>query len=165
MISLNITDTKNFMSNLLIKDTFDRFLLISADVSTANTFTINGELNKPFFSEEELNNLKDTRYAFWSSIKPFCYSIIKGSKVPLSLKIVFMLSEDDTNAFLNSPPLSGYLQDINGLFINIRYSNGVVNIVTGTSLKSFTLDKSIEHAFDDYIRNFLIASDINFEEL
>jgi len=165
MISLNITDTKNFMSNLLIKDIFERFLLISADISTANTFTINGELNKAFFSEEELDNLKETRYSFWSSLKPFCYSIIKGSRVPLSMKIVFMLSEADTVSFLGQPQLAGYLNDISGLFINVRYSNSVVNIVTGTALKSFTLDKTVEHAFDDYVRSFLTASGIDFEEL
>lgn len=165
MISLNITDTKSFMSNLLIKDIFDRFLLVSADISTANTFTINGELNKPFFSDDELNSLKDTRYSFWCSIKPFCYSLIKGNKVPLSMKIVFMLSEYDADAFLCTPDLSSYSQDISGLFINVRYSNGVVNIVTGTALKSFTLDKTLEHAFDNYVRCFLDEAGINFEEL
>ena len=165
MISLNITDTKNFMSNLLIKDIFDRFLLVSADISTANTFTINGELNKSFFSEDELNDLKDNRYSFWSTVKPFCYSLIRGNKVPVAMKIVFMLSESETKSFLDAPGLNRYSPDISGLFINIRYSNGVVNIVTGTALKSFTLDKSIEHAFDDYVRHFLAVSDINFEEL
>lgn len=164
MISLNITDTKNFMSHLLIKDTFDRFLLVSADISTANTFTIDGKLNKPFFSEDELNLLKDTRYSFWSSIKPFCYSLIKGNKVPLSMRIVFMLSPEDINCFFGKPELSSYSQNVNGLFINLRYSNGAVNIVTGTALKSFTLDKTLEHAFDDYIRNFFSSSNVNFEE-
>lgn len=165
MISLNITDTKNFMSNLLLKDTFDKFLLVSADISTANTFNIDGELNKAFFSEEELDTLKDKRYSFWNSIKPFCYSLIKGNKVPLSMKVIFMLSEDNTNTFLCAPALSGYSQDISGLFINVKYSDGIVNIITGTALKSFTLDKTLEHAFDNYIQRFLNEAGINFEKL
>ena len=52
MISLMLKDTRTFMSNLLIKDTFDRMLLSEAVISTAHTYTNNGEINKSVFSEE-----------------------------------------------------------------------------------------------------------------
>ena len=57
MISLILKVTRTFMSNLLIKDTFDRLLLSEAVISTAHTYTINGEINKSFFSEEELSQV------------------------------------------------------------------------------------------------------------
>ena len=55
MLSLTIKDTKNFMSQLLIKEAFDGLFLSEAVIKTANSYTISGELNKDFFSEEEWN--------------------------------------------------------------------------------------------------------------
>lgn len=52
MLSLTIKDTKNFMSQLLIKEAFDGLFLSEAVIKTANSYTISGELNKDFFSEE-----------------------------------------------------------------------------------------------------------------
>ena len=51
MISLRIKDTKVFMSQLLIKDTFDRMLLSEATIKTACSYTINGQINKEYYSD------------------------------------------------------------------------------------------------------------------
>ena len=50
MIALQITSMKNFMNHLLVADTFDPFLLEEATVSTALTVTIDGHINKDFYS-------------------------------------------------------------------------------------------------------------------
>ena len=42
MISLNLTNVKNFMSHLLLKETFDNFSFIEGEVITFNTFHIDG---------------------------------------------------------------------------------------------------------------------------
>ncbi len=164
MISLMLKDTRTFMSNLLIKDTFDRMLLSEAVISTAHTYTINGEINKSFFSEEELSQLSSTTYAEWLSVKPFCYSLIRGSKVPTGMKIIFLLPDTYVSDVLSGADTILTESDINGLFLNIRYSDGNVTVVTGTSLRSFYLDKSVEHAFDKYVRLFFEQSGIAFEE-
>ena len=62
MLSLTIKDTKNFMSQLLIKEAFDGLFLSEAVIKTANSYTISGELNKDFFSEEEWNELPEKSY-------------------------------------------------------------------------------------------------------
>jgi hypothetical protein len=36
--------------------------------------------------------------------------------------------------------------------------------VTGTSLKTFSLEKNIDHAFDKYVRKFLDENEIGYEE-
>lgn len=59
MISLRIKDTKVFMSQLLIKDTFDRMLLSEATIKTACSYTINGQINKEYYSDEEWDNLNN----------------------------------------------------------------------------------------------------------
>lgn len=164
MISLALKDTKTFMSSLLIKDTFDRMLLSEAVISTAHTYTINGAINKAFFSQEELSELPDASHAEWLSVKPFCYSIIKGSKVPTGMKIIFILPEAAVRDVISEAASSITEDDVEGLCLNIRYSEGKVFIVTGTALKTFTLDKSVEHAFDRYIRLFFEQNGIDFEE-
>jgi hypothetical protein len=46
------------------------------------------------------------------------------------------------------------------LGINIRYANGEVVVTTGVSYSIFTLDKSAEKAWDEYIPSFLESNDI-----
>ena len=163
MISLTIKDTKTFMSHLLIKDTFDNMLLSEAAIVTGNTYNINGSINRSFFSDDELASLASPSNSQWSKIKPVCFGLIKGNKVPTSLKIIFLLSEGDTSQLAGQTDINP--EDINGLFINIRYSDSGLTLVTGTSVRTFTLDKSLEHAFDSYVKVFLETSGINYEEI
>lgn len=80
MISLTIKDTKNFMSQLLIKETFDTLYISEADISTAITFSINGSINKDYYTNEEYEQLSLKKYSTWSTVKPICFDIIKGKK-------------------------------------------------------------------------------------
>lgn len=168
MISLTIKDTKSFMSHLLVKDTFDELLLSEAVITTANTFSIDGSINRTFFNDDELSMLKSSKYSLWKNIKPFCFSLIKGNKVPTGMKIIMLLQNDAIERLLDEASLnySGLLPacDINGLFLNISYGDGTATIVTGTSFKTFTLDKTTEHCFDAYIRSFLESNGIGYEE-
>ena len=165
MISLTIKDTKSFMSHLLIKDTFDRFLLSEAIISTANTYTVNGNINKDFFSADELEELSDNTYSAWNTVKPFCFSLIKGNKVPVGMKLIFLLPDDLTDELLAKSQTEYAASNINGLFLNIRYAGGTVTIVTGTSLNIFSLDKTLENTFDSYVRHFLDNAGISYEEM
>ena len=76
---------------------------------------------------------------------------------------IFLLSEGDTSQLAGQTDINP--EDINGLFINIRYSDSGLTLVTGTSVRTFTLDKSLEHAFDSYVKVFLETSGINYEEI
>ena len=46
-------------------------------------------------------------------------------------------------------------ENIANLFLNIKYDKGVLSYTTGTSLNIFTIDKSLEKAFDLYISEFI----------
>lgn len=164
MISLTIRDTKTFMSCLLIKETFDPLWLAEASLSTANTYTINGTVNRAFYTREEFEALDDRRYARWKSIRPFCFQLIKGSKVPSAMKIIFALPDERTQRLIETSGFFCSLSDINGLFINIQYGETGVTVTTGTSLKLFTLDKTLEQAFDQAVRDFLSQAGIPWEE-
>ena len=165
MISLSIKDTKNFMSQLLVKNTFDTLYISEADIATSVTFSINGLINKDYYTQEEYEQLTHKKYSLWSDIKPVCFNLIKGKKVPASMKLVFIFPDSLCKHIISDYSLAYSLPDINALCINIKYFNGCVTITTGTSLNMFTMDKSVDTAFDDYIKKHLYNAGIDYEEL
>ena len=94
MNSISIKDVKVFMSHLLVKNSFDNFLIEEATITTFNTFTIDGHIVKDFYSPEEYDALDSKELSYWRTIKPICYDLIKGNKTPLRFK--FILKADDT---------------------------------------------------------------------
>ena len=53
---------------------------------------------------------------------------------------------------------------VNGLYLNIRYEEGKLFCVTGTSVSIFTLDKTLDMEWDQAVRSFLKKNEIIFEE-
>lgn len=168
MISLKITDVKDFMHKLLVSDEFNRFLLSEATITVYNTFTIDGHINKDFYSGEELEELeldKQNYISYWEKLKPVCFDLIKGKNTPLNFKMVFLLSPSNTEKLLSQSNIALTVNDINGLFLNVKYENGVVNCITGTSIKIFTLDKSLELSWDSMVKKYFTSKNISYEEL
>lgn len=149
MKSINITDVKNFMSKLLIKEDFDNFLLEEASITTFNTFTIDGHIHKNYYTSEEYEVLRNTELSYWSTIKPICFELIKGKKTPSRFKII--LKADENLVVKISEDSSNIL----GLYLNIKYEDGTLNCITATSMKSFTLDKTIDDTWDKYIDTYI----------
>ncbi len=165
MIALQIQDIKNFMGKLLLSATFDNFLLVEGSITTYNTFRINGRLHKDFFTEEELteNGMEHREFSLWKDVKPFCLELIKGKKTPLAFQFTFQLSKENTEKLLASSGITSLQpENISGLLLNVRYDNGALNCITATNLNLFTLDKSLEHAWDEMIKRFLKKQEISF---
>ncbi len=167
MIALQVQDIKSFMSKLLIGTDFDAFWLSEATVTTSITYTLDGLLHPDFFDtqEAELLQAEGREYTLWKDIKPFCFSIMKGKKTPLHFKIVFMLSKKKTEKLLleNLVPLS--IDDIFGLFVNFQYDGTHLTCTTGTSVKTFTLDKTLDHVWDELVQKFFRQQQIPYEIL
>lgn len=164
MLSLMIKDLKQFMNKLLISDTFDNMCLSEAYICTGCSFTIDGKLNTQFYSKDELAAMPSVRYSSWKNIKPFAFSIIKGKKVPELLKITFVLPENTVAELIHEHDLNFDPDCVNGLFLNIRYQDGSAAMTTASSLSTFTLDRSLDEAFEKYIIKFLSDADISYEE-
>jgi len=165
MIALQIQDIKNFMSKLLLSQTFDNFLLVEGSVTTYNTFRIEGRVHKDFFTAEEIEEkeLENREFSLWEEVKPFCLELIKGKKTPLSFKFTFQLSKENTAKLLTSAGITSIQsENISGLLLNIRFDNGTLCVITATNLTLFTLDKSLEHAWDDMVKRFLKQQEISF---
>jgi len=165
MIAVKINNIKDFMTKLLVKDTFDKLYVSEATITTYNTFQMNGLINKSFYTSEEPESNDSAEYSLWKKLRPFCFELIKGSKTPSFLKIIFLLATEDITKLIETNNLGFTLDDINGLVLNIKYSEGVITCITGSSIKLFTMDKSLEHAFDSFVKQFLSQNNIDFEEL
>ena len=149
MLVYTVNNTKKFMSMLLKENVFDLFEVRSALITTFTAFEIDGKLNKDFFDEE---NKPDTDYCLWEKIKPFAFEIIKGKKMPKLIKLVFAAPPSLKNKI--SPASSV-------LFLNITFENNAITLITGSSMKTFTMDKSAEYLWDEYIDEFLSENEIS----
>lgn len=167
MIALQMQDIKNFMSKLLIGNDFDAFWLSEAEITTSITYNINGLLHLDFFDtpKAELIKSEAREYTLWKDVKNFCFFVMKGKNTPLHFKIVFMLSKKNTEKLLsgNHVPLS--LNDIFGLFVNFQYDGTRLICTTGTSVKTFTLDKTLDYVWDDLVQKFFKQQQIPYKIL
>lgn len=161
MIALQLNGTKNFMSHLLLTDTFDNFLFIEGEIVTFNTFTIDGYIQKAFYDSES----PLPEYSSWKNIREFCFSIIKGKRTPLSFKFIFSLSPENIARLIAQNQLDFQPDTVQGLYLNIRFENGDLSCITGTSLKTFSLDKSLEKTWDSTVQKFFDQKGIAFHEL
>ena len=162
MIALKIEEIKEFTSRLFLGTIFDGFLLREATIVTFNTFTIDGHIKQGYYSEQELEKNQIEDLSAWAVIKPICFSLIKGKKLPGSFQITLQLGPADMEEFLLRSQVGLAAEQISGLYINIRYEDGSLYCITGTSLKVFTLDKAIETEWDEYIRIFLRQQGFTF---
>lgn len=164
MLALRITDIKGFMNQLLIGDTFDSFPISEASITTFNTFSIDGMINRDFF-DTDMQNILDQNgqvYSLWKEVKPFCFSIIRGKRTPLHFKIIFQITPSQLSA-LTGEKESTVFANISSLFLNIQYKNNLLLCTTGTFQKSFSLDKSAEQLWDQIVQSFFRARNIDSE--
>ena len=140
MISLNIPEVKAFMAKLLTNTTFDAFFLKEMELQTFTGFTITGQFNEAFFTKEELEERAENKAILWSEVKQIVLSMIKGSKTPLSLKIIFQLSKEQCEILINNLGGKLRIEEVGGLYLNVRFEKGELRIITGTAIKTFTLE-------------------------
>ena len=162
MIALALTDVKECMGKLLLSETFDPFYFIEGEIVTFNTFTMDGYLKKDFFDAE---NAPEREYALWKEMREFCFSIIKGKRTSLSFKFVLGLSDSNIEKLLLQQELDFKPQDVRGLYINLKYDGQNLQCITGTAMNLFTMDKSLEQAWDKMVQKFFVQKEIKYEVL
>ena len=163
MTAFEISELKDFTSKLFIQNTFDAFLVSQASFTTSISITLDGSLRKDYFTEAEWEEMPQHDLARWSLLKPLCFQIIKGSRLPEQFRIVFVLSRAASETLLRSASIPP--EQIGGLFLNIHYEHGALTCVTGVSFASFLMDRTPERIWDDAVRQFLKKQNILFCEL
>lgn len=146
MIALELQDTKDFMNKLLLSPAFDHFCVVEATIVTYQTVAIDGKTNKSYYDDEDPEG--QLPYNTWAKIKPFCVQLIKGRRTPLSFRITLTLSPDNIANVLHSIHSDLSPQQVQGLLLNLKYDGTKTTCITGISLSTFTLDKSLEQEWD-----------------
>ncbi|MCM1182388.1 MAG: DUF5721 family protein [Roseburia sp.] len=162
MTALQIKVTKNFMNTLLLSEQFDSFLVEEAAVTTFNAFHIDGHIVGEFFDSDERSALAPL--SAWKDIRPICLQLIKGRRAPVSMRIVLQAPPALLEKIAADEACEVDAHLIRSLVLNIRYENGRVSCVTGSSLTTFIPDKSVDRVWDAYIRRFFSALPLDFEE-
>lgn len=162
MVAFQIQDRKAFTKALFLTETFDWFLVQEAVIVTFNTFTIQGAVHRTYYSEEELETERIEDYSCWKRLRPFCFSLIKGQKLPERFSITLRLPKKQTERFLQERCASYSPEEVGGLFLQIRYENQSLTAVTGVSLREFRMEKTLEHEWDEQIRAFLKQQKLPF---
>jgi hypothetical protein len=150
MIAFKIVDVKDFMNKLLMGEVFNNFLLVSFEINNYVKITIDGERNKAWYQDEIMG-----RYVSWREIKDRISSLIKGDRVPLSIKGVFRLSEENTDKMASKLGIKGAVEQDYGLFFTLKFEKGDINIVTGVSVTDFLMSKEIGNLWDEDLLKFL----------
>ena len=161
MIPFSLTNTKEFMSHLLLSDTFDHFSFIEGEIVTFNTFKIDGFIQKEFFD----TGAELPEYSPWKNVREFCFSVIKGKRAPLSFRFIFSLSRNNIRRLISQSAPGLEPDSVQGLYLNIHFDGGRLTCITGTSFKTFTIDKTLEHAWEEMVEKFLRQKHIVFEKM
>jgi len=139
-LELDKAEVKGFMGKLLREGMFDGFEVRTVEIAAKTRVTIDGKL------EAEEN--EKTGFAMWEETRPLVYEIIKLSAKPRLVKIVFSWKgEIHTNAA--------------ALFLNLVYENDSVTFTTAAAQKEFVLDKSLDIAWDEWVRGFFAKTGVS----
>ena len=142
------------MQHLLLKPTFDSFALIEGEITTYNTFRIDGYIHKNFYEDAPLKD-----YSSWGDLREFCFHIIRGKRTPLNFRFILSLPKEEFEAFLIDQEIPSLSHS------DIKYDGTNLQCITGTSLNIFTMDKTLENVWDNYARKFFLNKEIDFESL
>lgn len=167
MLALQITSMKSFMNHLLVADTFENFLFAEATISTANTYQIDGHINKEFYTGEELADPACCPYDFalWKDLKPFVFNLIKGKKTPLFFKLVLHLQPQNVGKLLASAGCGIPAEQIKALVLTIKYDGTHTVLTTGSAYHTFIMSKEPDEIWDKSLMQFLSRKGIAFEIL
>lgn len=169
MTAIQITSMKNFMNKLLVSDTFDCFLLEEAVIGTANTFTIDGHINRDFFANDKAEGIADEKasdrdFRPWSEIKGLCFDLIKGKRTPLFFRFVLQLMPEKTAALLEKENCELDSSQIKALVLNIRYDGTKAVLTTGVSYQTFVLSKEPDIIWDRALLKYLDRKGIEYTD-
>lgn len=136
-------DVKPFMNKLLREEAFDAFEVRGVEIAALTRFQISGALD-PDFAEGDVS--PDRRFCIWRELKAHVFDIVRGGKRPKHMKITLSLPPEQA-AMLH--------ENASACFLNISFEGEEVLCTTGTSEKSFTMDKTLDATWDDSVKAFV----------
>jgi len=161
MENWEITDVKNFMNKMLLSEKFDNFLLEEGDLHGSMRIHFDGHLENGYFSSEELEErMSQGDCVHYGEIRHIILEAIKGKNTPDFFRFVYKADNELVKIIAedSGTPAS----NISGLFMNVTFRGGSLNVVDGTAMKVFSLDKSVDKSWDKCIQKFLHNNEFNW---
>lgn len=169
MISVTIQDIPKFMSILFSSEGLDKLYLSEGVIKTFSTFNIDGHTNKDFYNEDSYNkDLNDDSVALepftrWEALRPLCRELIKGKRIPVSMKFSFILPDETKDRLLSVAAYNGSFSEIHFVY-NVMFEGNSLRIISATSTDTFLFNKDYEVACDAYLKVMLTSLGISFDE-
>lgn len=162
----NILDIKGFTGALFNGVLFDDFFTVQAEITTYNSFLIDGRIKKEYYDTDEIKDTDIDIYSRWKKLKPICFNLIKGKKLPVSFALVFKFPQKDF--IIRQYDKMPQLEQKADYYINIKYNNKILSCTSVCSINTFTaefLNKGnlLQEAWDDFIKVFLKDNNIAVE--
>ncbi|MCL1877472.1 MAG: DUF5721 family protein [Defluviitaleaceae bacterium] len=138
-LELDKACVKGFMAKLLREDLFDEFELRSVEIFAAVKVTVDGA--------------NETDCSAWSAVRPLACEIVKMCAKPRRMKVIFS-RKNASVIHINAA----------AVFLNIFYENDGVTFTTATSQKEFAVEKSLDSAWDSWVREFFSKAGIEVKD-
>lgn len=168
MVALKIHDTKKMMHALLYATSFDAFCMQEAVVTKAASLYMEGRIHADYYTFEDYEanpQLKELIFVPWQDVRPVISAYIKGDHAPVSFKIVLQAPISYQKKLLVDPAFTDTPENVQALILTFRYQSGALTCLTGTSMKAFSMDKSLDHLWDSAIQKSLANLQIAFDVL
>lgn len=108
---------------------------------------IDGKRNLEYFNDTSHDSDKVySKYLTWGEIRKHVYELLSGNKLPTYFKIILSTNKDKTSQLSS---------DASTFYLNITFKDNQITCSTGTAYKSFTLDQSADHIWDERMKQFL----------
>lgn len=161
MKNFEIEDVKKYMQDLLTDSRYDSFYMYEVRLKTSLDYYISGRLNHNFYItdvSEETEDMPDANqeYIYWKDIKKKVFDLIKGKRLPISFRLILMFNQENVIRLIEMNNIPIAPENVGALFYNIYYENGILQVTTGSSVKVFTLDKTLDHLWDDTVEKYYI---------
>ena len=183
MLTLKIEsqDIKSFMNTLLRTEVLDFLEVRSVDIHTFTHFNISGErivqkaepVAAPVEEKKEtspeksavpaenpaliqMEQIEKTTYCKWAEIKPYAFDMIKGQTKPGHIKIVFSLEAEKAQILHKNAA---------AMHLNILFNGEEAYLTSATSQLKFALDKTVDHAWEDYLKKFFAKHGIKVKDV
>ncbi|MDO4614802.1 MAG: DUF5721 family protein, partial [Lachnospiraceae bacterium] len=155
MIAIQITDLKKFMSVFLTGTAFDEFLLLEGSLTTFCTFQFDGHWQQDFFGDPENENTAPPVYTPWKDVRGYVYSLMKGKHLPLAFRFIFQYPPAHIGALFARHSVKTDPGEILSLSLNLRFDGSRLVLTTGTSLRTFSMDRTPDTLWDETVLAFL----------
>ena len=154
------------MNYMLATEAFDAWEVAEVKIIAKVSYVIDGHVTPDYMSPEELEaeHLLPGGCIPFGSLRPLCFEMIKGKRTPQSCRFTFLCPREQMEEIIAKEQLEISPEDIVNLTMNITFHQGELLVTTSCAERTFSLDKSLAHAWDAWVLDFFRKMEIAVEK-